>query len=396
MRLIFLLFALLALWGCSSSQGHAPYVPSFEAGAPMREERKIMAKSSMYLEGVNLVSEDASMAVAPQSAEGSAPAASRNAQATPLEAKPKEASPRLVYYHGGVSLKATQPDAVMDTAEARARALGGYVESRSANLVALRIPVAHFRSFFAMAKTLGVKQREWMRADDITDAFQDISLRIQIGEATLARLQELLASSTQNEEKLQLLREIRRVSDELEGLKNNQELLARQAAFSRLELEVQPFVFETGRADLGIDAFGWFARLQPERRNEPRLGKKAKLKLPEGLVSLELKKAWAARSADGAELWTFQRNNEPRGDGAFWRDALAYSLSRSFAKAEKSQSGPFSLLRLESHGASPYVWYIATQSQGKKLYVAEAYFPDLAAEARHGEAIRQSLTGGVQ
>ena len=389
MRLIFLLFAALALWGCSSSQGHASYEPSPEAGAPMRLERKSMAKNSMYLEGVNVTE-------APQAAEGSAPAAYMTAQATPLEAKPKQASPRLVYYHGGVSLKATQPDAVLDTAEARARALGGYVESRSANQVALRIPVAHFRSFFEMAQTLGVKQNQWMRADDITDAFQDISLRIQIGEATLARLQELLAASTQNEEKLQLLREIRRVSDELEGLKNSQDLLARQAAFSRLELEVQPFVFETGRADLGIDAFGWFAQLQPKRSAEPRLGKKAELELPKGFVSLGLKKAWAARSADGAELWAFQRVNEPRGDGAFWRDALAYSLSRSFAKAQKTEAGPFSLLRLESHGASPYVWYIATQSQGKKLYVAQSYFPDLAAEARHGEAIRQSLAGGVQ
>jgi len=395
MRLLFLFLCALALWGCSASRSELSFADSgasygerhseayaavAEAPAPMMAKRAMLAEESVsFLDASSDAPEQVDVT-------------------QPLEATPTPGTQtgRMVYYNGGIELKATQPATLLDTATARVQALGGYVESRSPNYAVLRVPVAHFRSYFEMAQTLGVLQNKWMRADDITDAFQDNALRIQIGEATLARLHELLAASTDDNEKLNLLREIQRVNDELEVRKSQQALLAQQAAYSRLELNVQPFVFETGRADLGIQAFAWFAKLNATRTAETRLGKKVELQVPTGLVPLDLKKAWAARSADGVDFWTFRRENEPQGDSAFWRDAIRNSLAPSFAKADTFTVGSFSVLRLESFGPDSYVWWIAASTCERKLYMAEAFFPDLAAEQRHAEAIRSSLAGGVQ
>lgn len=394
MRLLILLLSALTLWGCSASRSELSFADSGASYGERHSEAyadAAAAPAPMMAKRAMLAEERVSY----QDASTNAPA---QAAAEPMEATPTPGTQtgRLVYYNGGVELKATQPETVLDTATRRVQALGGYVESRNPNAVVLRVPVAHFRAFFEMAQTLGVLQNKWMRADDITDAFQDNALRIQIGEATLARLHELLASSTDDNEKLNLLREIQRVNDELEVRKNQQALLAQQAAYSRLELNVQPFVFETGRADLGIRAFAWFAQLNATRTAETRLGKKVELTVPASLVPLELKKAWAARSADGVDFWTFRRENEPQGDSAFWRDAIRNSLAPSFAKADTFTVGSFAVLRLESFGPNTYVWWITTSSCDRKLFVAEAFFPDLAAEQRHAEAIRSSLAGGVQ
>jgi hypothetical protein len=397
MRLLFFMLCALALWGCSASRpevdnadndevlmaggGGRAFAMAAPAAAPQRAmmSKAVVADQAVMLESMDMVG-----------------AAQEGSVAEEPAPTPGTQTGRMVYYNGGIELKATLPEAVLDTAGARVLALGGYVESRNPNFAVLRVPVAHFRAFFEATQSLGVLQNKWMRADDITDAFQDNALRIKIGEATLARLHELLAASTNDDEKLRLLREIQRVNDELEQRKTRQEVLAKQAAYSRLELNVQPFVFETGRADLGIHAFAWFSQLNALRSQEPKLGKKAELTVPTGLVAIDSSASWLARSADGVDLWMFRRANEPRGTGAFWCEALRNSLAPSFAKADTFTVGEFSVLRLESFGPNAYVWWIAAHSAKKKLYIAEAYFPDLAAETRHGEAIRQSLAGGVQ
>jgi len=384
MRLAMILFCAFLFAGCSlgASKHREAELASgggAEAPAEFAIKREALAKSSVYMDQANSI------------------ALMSNEPPPPIEAvTPGTHTGRMLYYNGGIDLKATQPENTLDTASAWVKVLGGYVEERSANHAVLRIPVAHFRNFFEKAQTLGTLQNKWMRADDITDAFQDNELRIKIAEATLSRLQELLAASTNEDEKIRLLREIQRVSDELEGRRNRQAILARQATYSRLDLNVQPFVFETGRTDMGIKAFTWFAELSAQREKETFLGKKAEFSVPSGLVELKLKKTWATRSADGVDFWAFRRKNEPCGDATFWNAALHNSLGPSFAKSETFQAGSFAVLRLESFGPSAYIWWIATWSDGKKLYVAEAYFPDLQAEKRHGEAIRQSLAGGVQ
>ncbi len=119
MKLLLLLLTALVLWGCTSSQGRASYEPSPEYGTPMRVERKAMAKNSMRLEGVNLVAQDIQSAPAPEASGGGAAGVFASASAQ-TQTRQATAPARMVYYNGGVTLKATQPDAVLDTAEARA------------------------------------------------------------------------------------------------------------------------------------------------------------------------------------------------------------------------------------------------------------------------------------
>lgn len=382
MKVWLILGVVALLWGCSSS-GRVRSERAESRATLHRVQDRMVPDRSMKLEGVDVVF---------------APAVPQKSVSSPPVEGEKSISgnqARMVFYHGEIALKSPEPEKSLDTATRWVTAAGGYVESRNPGVVVLRIPVAQFRTLFEQMLGLGAVQNKWMEAEDITEQFRDTDLRIRIHSATLARLQDLLAASTDDSEKLQLLREIARVNDELEALRNVKRVLENQAAYSRLELRAEPFVFGSGRYQSDIGAFRWMQQLQAQRLQQVVLGEKVELAVPKNFVQLELEQGWAARSADGAEVWAFSRDNEPHGDAAFWQAALAGVLGNAFAQQDTSGVGPFAVLRLQSFGPMAYVWWIAVAIDDDEIVVAEAFFPDALAESRHGDAVRTSWMGGV-
>ncbi|MCL2283831.1 MAG: DUF4349 domain-containing protein [Fibromonadales bacterium] len=292
---------------------------------------------------------------------------------------------RMVNYTGNISLESATPEAVIDTVAQRAAAKGGSVNNRRNGFISLQIPVAHFKEFFDYILTLGKAISKNIYASDITDAYADNAARLRIAENTLERLQELLKVAKTEQEKLSLLKEIQRVSEQIEQRKLEEKELLRKAAFSTIELSVRNEPPKAVPYSKTIRAFEWFRQV-PSMYS---FNKPIKLKVPEGFIETEDSwKKWSAASALNTEFIAFERKNNPQGTPVFWINAMYEHFKTAYTAEIKED-----ILRLQTAGPQPEVWYIAVlkKSDEKWLNIAVAKFPSLEAEKQNSNAIKTAL-----
>jgi len=258
------------------------------------------------------------------------------------------------------------------------------------------VPAGRFEEVYARLLTLGDVLEKSVAVQDITDQYTDVELRLRIAEAARRRMVELLAKAKGEKEKLSILKEIERLSTQIEYLTAQRETLLKMAQFARITLEVEERAFEQGRADEPIGAFAWIADLSPFEKQVAAGGGEWKPAAPAGFVVLEKTTPWSAESADGAAVWASRQANIPAGDTNFWLAAVRLRLAPQFASAETLTAGGFKVLRLVARGDKPYVYGIALRAQrdGEKFDLAEMYFPSQAHETRHGAAVLDALAKG--
>ncbi|MEL6543213.1 MAG: DUF4349 domain-containing protein [Myxococcota bacterium] len=326
-------------------------------------------------------------------AESPAEAPARTAPGTTAPAPAK----RLVYYNGFTQLRVTTPQDTLERAVQIAEDAGGYVESFAGTRVVLRVPVARFRPLFEQFLTLGEVLQKSVTAQDITDAFTSTQLRLKTLTASRDRLIELLARARDEQEKLTILREIKRLTEEIDQLEMRLKTLATLASFSRITIEAVPKQRDVHQQEQEwVAAFGWIRELSPFRRDVAYREDHLELELPtnSGLVSLDDDDHWMAESADGAQVWSHERENSPEGNNAFWLAALKERLSASFGSVESSTVGEFEVLRLVDDGPEAYRYLVAVNAQGDELHVVEVYYPSAEHESRYEAAVRATLENG--
>lgn len=315
---------------------------------------------------------------------------------TAVEAAAEPAAERMVHYEGWLRLRVIQPDKSVDALTAYAASVGGHLEQANLSRVVIRVPVARFEEAVKEVSKLGELTGKQISADDVTDAFTATDLRLRTATATRSRLVALLAKATESEEKLMLVAEIQRVSEDIERLEASLRTLGDLAAYSRITIELvqRPVLSARSGAD---EAAGmrWLSRLSPFSREVGQGGKRLELDVPAGLVSLHPRGPFVAESADGARVWTGRLKNDPEGDSAFWMEAVARRLGPDFATAERSKAGGYELLRLVDRSDEPYVYLIAVRALGRHLDLVEVYFPTQAHEQRYGAAVQAALVGSA-
>ena len=315
---------------------------------------------------------------------------------TPVEtAQHEQAEARMVHYDGYARLRVGKLETASDTLVKLTTDAGGRVESLSRARLILRVPVAQFRDIFAKMLGTGDVLDKNITAQDVTEAFQSIELRLGSAKAARERLQALLAKSKDENEKLMLIRELQRLGEEIDQLESQARLVADLASMSRITIDLVPreALVSTGPV-AETSAFGWIRRLSPFRDDVLSRGKRPDLPVPVGMVSLDLKKRFVAESADGARVRAARLVNAPRGSAAFWLDALQQRLAPEFARAEMSEVGAWRVLRLLDRSDKPYVYVLAVRTEGDKLDLVEVYYPSAAQEERHAPAVRAMLAGG--
>jgi hypothetical protein len=294
---------------------------------------------------------------------------------------------RMVNYTGNIGLQSAEPEAVIDTVVQKAKAKGGHVSHQRNGFVTLQIPVAEFKTFFNYILTLGQITNKNIFASDITDAFADNAERLRIAETTLARLQQLLSAAKAEQEKIALLKEIQRVSEQIEQAKLTEKELLRMAAFSTIHLSVANLPLPAPRY-VNIEAFRWFDELEYFYSR-----KCIKLNVPQNFIIVKKDHFnWRAASALNTLFWGFERKNDPQGSVDFWTNAMLNFFKPKY-KTELKAEESFSLIRLETYDAKPVVYYIAIlkESNKKTLKIAQAKFQNLEAEKKDSEAIKEAL-----
>ena len=75
-----------------------------------------------------------------------------------------------------------------------------------------------FQGVFDKILTLGQVLDKSITAQDITDSYNDVELRLKIAQATGRRLMVLLEKAETEKEKLKLLQEIQRINEKIERM----------------------------------------------------------------------------------------------------------------------------------------------------------------------------------
>lgn len=394
-RLLLLLFALgLILDGCAAHK-RADYATASMDGY-----------GEMPIGGVASGRGGYAMAeMARDEADYEAPAPPAEPEPAAVEASPSTvpaaAPDRMVHYDGFVRLRVTRIEEGVDAIRTLALARGGLVERVDSQSIVIRVPVASFEESFKAVLGLGEVMDKNISARDVTEAFTAVDLRLATSRATLARLQELLARSTDEKERLQLLRQIERLTEEIDRLEAQLRTLSALASLSRISVELVPreaLAFQDAEDE--SRELSWIRQLSPFRM-DPVAGeaglddKKLELAVPDGMVRLEERGPFIAEAADGARAWAWQAESQPEADAAWWLEAMRQRLGPDFASASQKSLGPWQVLVLTERGDAPYTWWIAVRREGRWLQVFQAWSPSPEASARHLQALEAVLVGGA-
>lgn len=297
------------------------------------------------------------------------------------------AAARMVHYQGYAELRVGKQQEATDALIALATAAGGGLEQQYGTTIVLRVPVARFREVFDAVLKVGDVNRKSIAAEDVTEAFSAVELRLSTAKARRDRLVTLLARSRDEQEKLALVREIQEVSEEIDRLEQSSRTLQRLADFSRITVVLQqrPALTWKGGSPESA-AFAWIRGLSPF---EIALGgEKLPLDVPEGFVPLDAKGRFIVESAEGARVWATRLDNDPVGDTPFWTAAIRHRLVSEFETGESVTLGEWQGLRLLDRSDEPYVWVVLLRATGKNLDVVQIFYPSVAAEERHAPAVQ--------
>jgi hypothetical protein len=323
-----------------------------------------------------------------------------NEEAPPPEPTAAEGvQDRMIHYTGYARIRATKVHETLDAVAKLATEQGGRVEQLSETTITVRVPVALFDAAWKEVLGLGDVLDRSVSAEDVTDAFTEVDLRVHILQVTRDRLVQLLAKAESEDEKLALLREIQSTTERLDQIESQLRTLRGLADYSRITVEVvaREAVASGGAGGPTPAGMEWIASLSPFRRDLRSDDHRVALPVPEGMVSLSPKGPFVAESPEGVALWTGRLENEPRGDAAFWIDAVTARLGTDFANATSKSLGPWKCVELVDASEEPYTWDVCVQVDpvDRKLWLGEVYYPTAESKVRYQPAIDESFSGGV-
>jgi hypothetical protein len=168
---------------------------------------------------------------------GDRPAASGERHAGP-------SAPLLIYVGDLAMLVVEQAelpktiDSIIDTAES----LGGYLAGRKDTSVQVRVPSSRFRESLQLLEKLGEITHRSVTADDVSEQYSDLEVRLANLKATQKRLHEFLAKTGTIADMLVVGQQLERVSGEIEAIEGKMRFLRSRAAFSvvTVNLSVKP------------------------------------------------------------------------------------------------------------------------------------------------------------
>lgn len=368
-----LLLALLVA-GCGSLGGRG------EAGAP-----------SMAMEKSDLVMAEAGEPAPAPMAAGSV---SRDRTAQPpavvQNAEPAPAAKRLRVYTGFLELVVNEVERAREAVIQTAGQLGGHVESTTEEYVVVRIPAARLEEAMQIVTGLGQVTTRTIETADVTDQYADLGRRIEIARHTRDRLYTLLDRTTDVEERVSILREIRRLTEQIEGMSSALTLLAGQIELSRLTVHLVSRI-EAGDPGARRIPFPWIAYLDPLHPSGGPSQSPITVGLPDEYAVFQSGKRVQAEAADGTRIAVGVVTNVPAGTTVFWRDALRFHLADLYRALEPVTAGAFEGAVFESKDIVPFHYLVAVAVRGGEIVVAEVFFPDTAAREKRLASLESVL-----
>lgn len=333
----------------------------------------------------------------PGKAASSTPDQGGNGQQRASEAKAapqRQTEAPLVVYLGYLKLRVKRLLDAVDAATHLAQQTGGYVESLSGQVLILRVPAHDFDGVMTRFAALGEVLDRRVKALDVTKQFTDLDARMTVAVEARTRLLLLLKTVKDVEERLQVLEEIKRLTEQIEIAESSLATLRNLASYFTITLDLEPVMAQvSGQAHRS--AFPWVRQLQPHMVTIEDGKDDATLTLPRGFVLFDDDDVWRAQAADTSMLRIGVVDNEPKGDAAFWIAAVQHEMEGRDEElvdtASVATAGKLEMRVWHNKDARPRYHLVGVQTMDKKLYVIEAFFPNEAAWQLHREGVRKAL-----
>jgi len=144
------------------------------------------------------------------------------------------AASRKMIHQGRLALEVPRVDETMDGLQQRAEDLGGFMALRSGNRMVLRVPRDAFHDFFDEVKGMGRILDEELQAQDVTEEYTDLAIRLENLKETRTRLLALLDKAQEMKDVLQIERELSWLTGEIERMTGRLKVLDDRIALSTL------------------------------------------------------------------------------------------------------------------------------------------------------------------
>lgn len=127
-------------------------------------------------------------------------------------------------------------DKVIDVAES----LGGHIAGRKDQSVQIKVPSASFREAMTKIEAIGGVVNRSVTADDVSEEFHDLEVRLGNLRGTRTRLQEFLGKANGIQDMLTVERELERVALEIDRIEGRLEFLRTRASMSVISVALTP------------------------------------------------------------------------------------------------------------------------------------------------------------
>jgi hypothetical protein len=296
-----------------------------------------------------------------------------------------------VVYFGYLKLRVKRLlDAVDEITKSTEKA-GGYVESLGARTIVLRIPAKDFEAVMDTFARVGDVLDRRVKAMDVTAQITDLGARLGVAREARARLLALLEKTADVQERLKILQETKRLTEQIESIESTLSTLQSLVDFYTITIDLVPIV-EAGRTAPHRSPFRWVRALTAHQPTLEDGRTEVAMTVPEGFVLFDKDDLWRAQAADTSQVRAARVDNEPAGDNVYWCDAVAFEMDgRDEETVEAGTEGPLSFRVYRNKDVRPRYYLVAVAARGDRLWVVEAFFPNEDAYKMHREAVRKAL-----
>jgi hypothetical protein len=307
-----------------------------------------------------------------------------------VQAEPEVSEPRVIYM-GYLKLRVKRVIEAADEVTRLAKEAGGYIQAMGATTIIVRVPAVDFDASMEKFGTVGEQLDRRVKALDVSRQFTDLDARLSVAVESRDRLLALLKTVRDVEERLQILEEVKRLSEIIDGIESSLATLRNLTAYFTITIDLEPLVQNTAIVQ-HRSPFAWIRELQPHLVTLHD-GKDAfTLDLPKGFVLFEDDDDFRAQAADTSMLRAAIVENEPRGDGAFWSNAVHFELDgRDEELVDQAVLGTLHVRVYRDKDVRPRYWLVGVVAVGDKLGVVEVFYPNEDAYRLHHEAMRNAL-----
>jgi len=309
---------------------------------------------------------------------------------------------RQIIYESQLNIQVRRIEHAIDNIKSIIDSYKGYIESsqihqeRNEARIKIRVPVDKFFNALDDLFKIGYISSYQIRAEDVTKKLQDVELRFNTLKKLRDRLYELFKNVKDVKQKAKILKEINRLTAEIEELEAKQKFLKDKATYSTIEVYLSTKEREENSI-VKISPFDWIRKIDPLKRTifntdlsfyESFVAKEIfdSIKIPSDFFNNKEKfiknDDYIIYNSSGVGIRVGFIENEPVGSKDFWLLALKEEfLKRKYNILMEKKGSKLNYLHTEIiDGVNQYYYTIGiwTKHSRDKSYVVinEIYYPE--------------------